>query len=132
LVLPADVSDGQGAQLMIEPIHEFLTRMRKVWLDDGYKQGFVEWLAKKTGWDVEVVRRCDQPRWGPSDQPPEEVSSGFHVLPFRWIVERTFAWLSRYRRLSKDYEETVSSSESWLWLAMSRLLLARLADGAPL
>lgn len=70
--------------------------------------------------------------WASSDQPPREVSSGFHVLPFRWIVERTFAWLSRYRRLSKDYEETISSSESWLWLAMSRLLIARLADGASL
>ena len=123
---------------MIEPVHQFLTRMRKVWLDDGYKQGFVERIAIKTGWDVEVVRRCDQARWGPTDQPPIEVASGFQVLAFRWIVERTFAWLSRHRRLSKDYEETISSSEAWIWLAMSRLLLARLArlaclaDEAPL
>jgi putative transposase len=119
LVLPADVSDGEGAKRMLEPMHQVLTRMRKVWLDGGYQQGFVEWLAETTGWDVEVVRRGD-------------VSSGFQVLPHRWIVERTFGWLGRYRRLSKDYEETTSSSEAWLWLAGSRLLLARLAEGAPL
>lgn len=117
---------------MLEPIHQVMTRMRKVWLDGGYQQGFVQWLADTTGWDVEVVRRCDQPRWGSKDQPPQEVSSGFQVLPFRWIVERTFGWLGRYRRLSKDYEETTSSSEAWVWLAGSRLLLARLADGEPL
>ena len=69
--------------------------------------------------NVEIVKRSDTAR-------------KFVVLPKRWIVERTFAWLSRYRRLSKDYEETISSSESWLWLAMSRLLLARPTDGVSL
>jgi putative transposase len=132
LVLPADISDGQGAKQMLEPIAETLTRMRKLWVDSGYQRGFVDWIAGKTGWDIEVVRRIDQGQWSTEDQPQAEVASGFQVLPFRWIVERTFAWLSRYRRLSKDYEETTASSASWVVLAMSRLLLARVARGATL
>lgn len=117
---------------MLEPIVGKLTRMKKVWLDRGYQQGFVDWLARKTGWDIEVVRRGDQGRWSAAEQPLVEVPSGFQVLPWRWIVERTFAWLSRNRRLSKDYEGTPSSSEAWMLLAMSRLILARMAHGAAL
>jgi len=117
---------------MLEPVVETLTRMAKVWLDSGYQQGFVDWLKDRTGWDVEVVRRGDHGRWSTADQPLVAVPSGFQVLPFRWIVERTFAWLSRCRRLSKDYEETIASSASWVVLAMSRLLLARVARVATL
>jgi putative transposase len=132
VVLPADLSDGQGAQELLKPVYKKLTRMKKVWLDAGYQDGFVGWLTQLTGWNVEVVRRSEQGRWGAADQPPPQAPSGFQVLPFRWIVERTFGWLGRFRRLSKDYEETTSSAEAWIWLAMSRVLLARLADGARL
>ena len=56
--------------------------------------------------------------------------SGFHVLPHRWIVERTFAWLSTWRRLSKDYEVLPSSEEAWIYIAMSRIMLRRLAQNS--
>ena len=132
MVLPADLSDGHGAQELLKPVYKKLSRMSKVWLDSGYQDGFVSWLAGMTQWTVEVVRRGEQGRWGTADQPPPQATSGFQVLPFRWIVERTFGWLGRFRRLSKDYEETTSSSEAWIWLAMSRILVARLADGGRL
>ena len=65
---------------------------------------------------------------GPGQEPPM-IPSGFHVLPRRWVVERTFAWLVTYRRLSKDYEELPATSEALIYLAMSRLMVKRLAHG---
>jgi putative transposase len=67
-----------------------------------------------TGWVLDIVKRSDQ-------------STGFTVLPHRWIVERTLAWLGRYRRLSKDYEELPETSEALIYLAMTHLMLKRLA-----
>jgi putative transposase len=106
-----------------------------IWADSGYqKGGFVEWVKATLGWEVEIV---EHPWSGlRSVWVPEGVEvdwekirpSGFHVLPWRWIVERTFAWLSTWRRLSKDYEVLPSSEEAWISIAMIRLMLARLAQ----
>ena len=65
--------------------------------------------------------------WVAAGQPPPERPAGFHVLPRRWVVERTFAWLGRNRRLSKDYERRCETTETWIYLAMTRLMLRRLA-----
>jgi transposase len=103
--------------------------MKKLWLDEGYKEGCVGWIEETTGWKVEKITVNDggeRGSWHDKKEPSGSTRSGFQVKPRRWVVERTHAWIGRYRRLSKDYEATCSSSVSWIWLAMSRLLLYRL------
>jgi len=87
-----------------------------IWADGGYKgQPMIDWVWLFTGWIFQVVKRSD-------DQ------QGFVILPRRWVVERTFAWLGRYRRLSKDYEQLPQTSEAMIYAAMTRLMLKRLAS----
>ena len=88
--------------------------MRLVWADAGYAGKLIEWVWALTGWALEIVKR-------PRD------SHHFQVLPRRWVVERTFAWLSRCRRLSKDYEALSDTTEAWIHIAMIHLMLRRLA-----
>ena len=85
------------------------------------------WIEQELGLSVSVVRKPR--RWVrcPVDEEPPPMPTGFPVLPRRWVVERTFAWLGRYRRLSKDYEALPETEEAWIHLAMSSLMLARLA-----
>jgi putative transposase len=88
--------------------------LQKIWADGGYAGKLVDW-AKETGqWVLEIVKRSDP-------------AVGFEVLPHRWIVERTFAWLGRFRRLSKDYEVLIETSEAMIRVAMIRLMVRRLA-----
>ena len=89
-------------------------RLEKVWADARYEGSFVEWARETFGVAVEVVRKLE-------DQ------SSFVVLARRWVVERTLAWLGKCRRLARDYEELAETSEAWIYLAMSRLYLRRLA-----
>ncbi len=117
VVSRASVPDREGAELLIEAIRAFgprLPRLVKIWVDSAYA-GLVEWAREAMGWDVEVVKRPDG-------------SKGFVLVARRWVVERTFAWLGRFRRLCKDYEFRVESSEGFIYLAMSVLMLRRLAD----
>jgi putative transposase len=89
---------------------------------------FLDWAAKHRGIAFQVVQRSDggrQRRWLPPGATPPIVSP-FAVAPRRWVVERTFAWLGRYRRLSKDYEYLTATSEAVIYLAMTRLMLRRL------
>lgn len=83
-----------------------------VWADGGYAGQLVEWIKNWCGWVLEIVKK--------------PTTAGFEVLPRRWVVERTFAWLGRSRRLSKDYEELTDNSEAMLQIAMIRLMLHRL------
>ena len=87
----------------------------------------VTWIEQNLGLSVTVVRKPR--RWirVAADQDPPPMPTGFQVLPRRWVVERTFAWLGRYRRLSKDYEAFPATEEAWIHLAMSSLMLARSA-----
>lgn len=146
--------DGVGAKQLLEPIRQaaekrkkenlltesasdedgkIFPRMKKLWLDQGYKNGSKQWIEKELGWEVEITKPpIDREHgvWvGPGETPPE-VAKGFVLIPRRWVVERTFAWLGRYRRLSKDYEETTTSSEAWILIAMSRLMLQRLTNSS--
>jgi len=91
-------------------------RLKKLWADGGYTGEHFAQTAKRLGREVEVVKRNDDVK-------------GFAVLPKRWIVERTFGWLGRYRRLSKDYESLASSSIAMIQLAMINLMLHRIEPG---
>jgi putative transposase len=114
VVHPANIQDRDGAKLVIDKLIGRFPRMRLVWADAGYAGKLIEWVWALTGWALEIVKR-------PRD------SHHFQVLPRRWVVERTFAWLSRCRRLSKDYEALSDTTEAWIHIAMIHLMLRRLA-----
>ena len=111
---PANIQDRDGAKLVIDKLIGRFPRMRLVWADAGYAGKLIEWVWVLTGWALEIVKR-------PRD------SHHFQVLPRRWVVERTFAWLGRCRRLSKDYEALSDTTEAWIHIAMIHLMLRRLA-----
>lgn len=118
VVSAADVQDRDGARLLAHAVRLYgphLPRLSLVWADAAYAGQLVEDLRQLVGWQVEVVKRSDtQPR------------SAFAVQPHRWIVERTFGWFGGFRRLSKDYEYQVESSEALIYAAMSHLMLRKL------
>ena len=114
VVHPANIQDRDGAKLVIDKLTGRFPRMRLVWADAGYAGKLIEWVWALTGWALEIVKR-------PRD------SHHFQVLPRRWVVERTFAWLSRCRRLSKDYEALSETTEAWIHIAMIHLMIRRLA-----
>jgi putative transposase len=113
VVLPADIQDRDGAQDVCHVAAPVCPRLEHIWADQAYAGFLVEWLRDESGWRLEIVTT-----------PPEQV--GFVVQPRRWVVERTFAWLGTYRRLSKDYEELPDSSEAWIYAASIHLMLKRL------
>jgi putative transposase len=116
VVHPTDVQDRDGAQLVLGKRKGRCRRLGLIWADGGYVGGRVAWvrgLRQRNKLRLEVVKRSDD-------------ATGFVVPPRRWVVERTFAWLGRCRRLSKDYEATTSSSEAFIKLAMVHLMARRL------
>jgi putative transposase len=116
-VHPANVQDRDGARLLLTALHDRFGWLRCIWADGGYAGSLGQWvrgLRPGRGTRLEIVKH------------PKALGR-FKVLPRRWVVERTFAWLGRSRRLSKDYEHTVSSSESFIYIAVIRLMLGRLA-----
>lgn len=127
VVHPANVSDRDGAGLVLAAITTRFPRLTHLWVDAGYTGAAVRRVTQDEGLSLQVVHRPR--RWFrvPADQDPPPMPTGFQVLPRRWVVERTFAWLGRSRRLSKDYEELPATEEAWIYLAMSMLMLARLA-----
>ena len=113
VVHPADIQDRDGAKLVLSKLLDRFPQLRLIWDDAGYAGQLVDWVMSVSGWVLEIVRR---PR--SSDQ--------FEVLPRRWVVERTLAWLGRCRRLSKDYEALPATTEAWVHLAMIHLMVRRL------
>ncbi len=113
VVHAANIQDSDGAKLVLARAAGRFPRLRLIWADQGYKAHFIAWAKATPGWLVEVVAK-------PSGQ------RGFAVLPKRWIVERTFAWLGRSRRLSKDDEALPETGEAWVQVAMIHLMLKRL------
>jgi transposase len=110
VVHPADTQDRDGARPVLEAALAWHPTLTKAWADGGYAGQLVEW-AKERKLDLEIVKK-----------PPE----GFKVLPRRWVVERTFAWIVRNRRLRCDYEATISSVAGYIRLAMIRVMVRRL------
>jgi len=119
VVVPAaNVQDRDGAKRVLEKLRHQCLRLVRVWADGAYAGPLVQWLWGLRGRSkilLEIVKRSD-------------AQKGFPVLPHRWIVERTFAWLGRYRRLSKDYEYLPETSEAFIKIAMIHLMLRRLAQ----
>ncbi len=112
VVHPADVQDAHGAALVLPKLKDACPRLTTIFADTIYR-GRPSILAYGFGWKLEIVER-----------PPGQ--KGFSILPKRWVVERTFAWLGKHRRLSKEYDELPASSLAWIHLAMSRLMVRRL------
>lgn len=115
VVHAANLHDRDGAKLVFKKARNWFKRLRLIWADQGYAGkliGYVKRYCKP--WTLEVVKRLTGVK-------------GFHVLPQRWIVERTFAWLGKYRRLSKDYEYKIETSETMIRLAMIHVMIRRLA-----
>jgi putative transposase len=116
-VTSADVQDRVGAQCLLAGLKALLPRLKKIWADGAYTgEKLAGWCEEQGGWELEIVERRGD-------------AEGFAVLPHRWIVERTLGWLMRNRRLSKDYERKVQTSETLIKVAMIRLILRRLARG---
>ena len=116
VVHAASVQDRDGAKLVLGPLKDRFTRLRRIVADSIYNGGIAEWVGSLRGRNrlrLEVKEK----------RPGAKV---FEVVPFRWRVERTFAWLGRWRRLSKDYEATTGSSEAFVKLAMIHLMARRL------
>ncbi len=141
----AKVQDREGIKILLDLAPDYLPRLSHLWMDAGYtgQDNGAGWVQKVVGWTAEIVRH-------PPKLVPDEVmriwvrewaKEGVHIdreklqetkeprafLPIRWIVERTFSWLGQNRRLSKDYERLPESAESFIYVAMSRLMIRRLA-----
>ena len=138
----AKLPDQDGIKLLLKGIRERLPRLSHLWVDAGYQGRGKDWVEKVLGLSVEVVHRTPKPtpekvamKWAEEwSKEGREIDwrkllprRGFEVLPRRWVVERTFAWLSQNRRMSKDYERLCATAEAFVYVAMTRLMVRRLA-----
>lgn len=115
-VSTANLHDSKGGWILLTQIEELTAlRLLKIWADQGYQGELIEIVQQQ--WDIEldIVKR-------------EQGQTGFAVQPRRWVVERTFAWFGKYRRLSKDYEHCIYSSEAMIYLASAHTMLKRFKD----
>ena len=138
----AKVPDEDGIRLLLDPMRDHLRRLSHLWVDAGYQGRGGRWVEEVMGLSVEVVRKPKKPvseevaktwaaEWAKEGKevnwqrlmPPK----GFRVLPRRWVVERTFAWISHNRRMAKDYERLCATGEAFVYAAMTRLMVRRLA-----
>ena len=114
LVLAADIADRDGAALLLSLYAQLYPLLQKLWADHAYSGDLIAEVEAAYGIDLAIVQRC-------SDQ------NGFTVQPRRWVVERTLAWLTRCRRLVRDYEHDPTYSEAWIYMASIHRTLKRLA-----
>lgn len=114
VVTAASVQDRDGARLVLPHLPGGCKKLRKIWVDGGYSGRLVEWVEERFKFCLAVVLRPKQ-------------TKKFVLLPRRWVVERTFGWLNHSRRLSKSYERLTRTDETWIYIAMTRIMLNRLA-----
>ena len=112
VVRVASIQDRAGAKLVLVKLLNRFLRLQVIWANAAYAGRLVAWAWAPGGWVLRVVRRNPD-------------SHRFEVLPRRWVVERTLAWLSQRRRLSKDYEQLPETGEAWVHIAMVHLMLKR-------
>lgn len=126
----ANIQDRDGAILLLQE-HSSLEfpRLKKLWVDSGYAGRCKQWIESTFRWDVEVVRRPGEGCRGvwclPGQEPPP-LPRGFQIVKRRWVVERTFGWFGRWRRLSKDYAQHPVVEENFIYSAMGALMLRRI------
>lgn len=127
VVHAANLSDRDGARQVLATVPVHVPTLQQIWVDAGYTGELVTWAQQTLGLTLTVVKRPS--RWVrlPADQEPPPLPLGMPVLPRRWVVERTFAWLGRCRRLSKDYEQLAATEVAWIQVAMIQLMTRRLA-----
>ena len=113
VVRAANLQDRDGAKLVFAKLKGTFSRLRLIWADGAYAGQLIEWVKNTCGWLLEIVKR-------------NQGVKGFQLLPRRWVVERTFGWFGRYRRLSKDYEFQTDTSENMILIAMIQLMVHRL------
>jgi putative transposase len=138
----AKIPDQDGIKLLLKVARERLPRLSHLWVDAGYQGRGKEWAEQELGLNVEVVHRTPKPtsekiakiwaqEWAKEGREIDWQKllprRGFELLPRRWVVERTFSWLSQNRRMSKDYERLCATSEAFIYAAMTRLMVRRLA-----
>lgn len=112
-VTTANLHDTKGAQLVLGKLEKITAlRLLKIWADQGYQGELLDIVQQEWNIQLEIVKR-------------EQGQTGFAVQPRRWVVERSFAWLGKYRRLSKDYERCTASSEGWIYIASTHIMLKR-------
>ena len=109
----ADIQDYDGAKLVLAGTRVRFPRLRRVWTDGMYRGALVPWAKREAGVHLEVVA-------------PPKGTKGFQVLSRRWVVERSIAWMGRYRRLSKDYEAMTETSEGMIYAAFGGTMLRKL------
>jgi putative transposase len=125
VVTAASVQDRDGGKVLLKALFERIKkpkyphwwrfcRLKLIWADGGYRGELIGWVKRTLGWQLEIVEKAEDQR-------------GFVALPRRWVVERTIAWLNRQRRLSKDYERLAQTSEAFVYVAMIRLMVRKLA-----
>jgi putative transposase len=116
VVTSAALSDPAGAKLLLKRLGGACKKLRRIWVDGTYRGQLLEWVILHYHFRLQPVLRSDDQK-------------GFVVLPRRWVVERTFAWFTQCRRLGQDYEGLPASSEALIYIAMTRLMVRRLAAG---
>lgn len=130
----ANESDTVGGQALLERLNEQFPRLCHLWTDSGYQSTFQNWVQSTLGWTVECVKRPHKltgeyaalvKDFLGENEFERLHGSGFKLLPRRWVVERTFAWLGHQRRLSKDCELLPQTTEAWIYLASARILWKR-------
>jgi len=130
----ADENDRDGVKKVLSKVKIKYNTLKKMWADMGYEsRDLKDALQKEHGIDLEIVKRPPRRFWVHKDTPVEllpTVEVGFKIQPKRWIVERTFAWICRNRRLSKEYDLLPQSTENLIYLSMSRLMLHRFSEGS--
>jgi transposase len=136
-VLAASGSDQAGAKVLLEPLKDEFPKLKLVWGDSHYGGTFIGWLKEHLGWTMQTVRALAMPKRGLLVPEGSEVDweklfpSGFRPLPRRWVVERSFAWITRWRRLCRDHEGLPESSQAFIMLSAGYRLLTKLAPAFP-
>jgi putative transposase len=129
VVHAANIPDRAGSKLVLEALRGAFPRLQRIGADPGDTGALLSWVAQQYGITLDVVYPASRQlqRYAPELVPALGYAPGFRVIPKRWIVERTCSWLSRQRRLTKDYERLPSTAEALIYLVGIPLLLARLA-----